>query len=86
MQNSAQYHDLAPLDGKHKRGRACIGMLILLALEEEPWCRPNSFQAILETNLHNSWEWEQSEFLKPVVEAIVDIAETGVDNPNFEQH
>ena len=86
MHNSAQYHDLVPLDGKHKSGRACTGMSILLALEEVPWYRPNSFQATLEATLHTSWEWGRSVFLKPVVEAVIDIAETGVDNPNFAEH
>jgi len=86
MQNSAQYHDLVPLDGKHKRGRACSGLSILLALAEVPWCRSTSFQVTLEINLHTSLELDQYVFLEPAVEAVVDFVETGADNPDFEQH
>ena len=82
MHNSAQYHDLVPLDGKHKRGRACTGLTILLALAEVPWYRPNSFQATLEATLHTSWEWDRSVSLK----SVVDIAETEDDKPDFEQY
>jgi len=86
MQNNAQYHDLVPLDGKYKRGRACIGLSILLALEEVSWCRSTSFQVTLEINLHTSLESDRYVSLESVVEVIVDFVETGADNPDFEQH
>jgi len=85
MQNSAQYHDLVPLDGKHKRGRACIGLSILLALEEVSGCISTSFQVTMEINLYTSLESDRYVFLEIVVEADVDFVETGGDNPDFEQ-
>ena len=36
--------------------------------------------------MHISWELDQTLSLEPVVEAVIDIVETGADNLDFEQH
>jgi hypothetical protein len=86
MQNIVQYRDLLPLGGRHKKDQLYNLLAILSVLKEVPWCGSNSFRATLGTNLHTSYKWDQSAFLESVVEAVVDIAETGVDNPDFKQH
>jgi len=51
------------------------------------WFGQGSSQANREAALHISWESDQNVVVpKLVVMAVVDIVETRVDNPNFEQH
>jgi len=83
---NVQCHGQVPLDGSHRKGQVYAMLAILLVLEEAPWSGPCSFRATMEANPHISRGWDQTLSLESVVETVVDIVETGADNPDFEQH